>query len=365
MTTINSYVSKGFFDEFIQSKPHNILSDDFKLWLNLYRFFNSRSTTLKLGESKQSLGKKGLDNELIYNLMNDYFGGKPNIVFENLDEDVEKLKEEINLYSFQFFFTSSKDDIDEIILKAGFPMYNSSHGLISSSRLSNLEILPISKNDKTNTLKNWEELTKKLLPFNTLTIVDNYLFSNERAIRNNTIPLIKKIAEGLRIDSCFHLSLVYCEEEKKEKIDGKWKSILDKNGKFIYQNNIDEIYKRIRTELLDIFKDFNRFKLSIVRLNKSSNFHDRAIFTNSQFMTSGNSFSSYFNVREPSGVNLSSPTILTIFPLIGEYQMGIWGEIAFEILAHLYKLLENSDNKPTVVGEPIENNKLLKKFYEI
>ena len=359
MMTINSYVSKGFFDEFIHSKPQSMLSDDFKLWLNLYRFFNSRTTTLKLGESKQSLGKKGLDNELIYNLMNDYFGGKPNIIFENLDEDVVKLREEINRHSFQFFFTSNTDNIDEMILKAGFPLYNSSHGLISSSKLSNLKILPISKNEKTNTLKNWEELTKKLLPFNTLTIVDNYLFSSEWAIKNNTIPLIKKIAESVQIDSCFLLSLVFYDLEKEKK-DGK--PVKDENNKDKEKRSIDDIYEEVRKELERIFKDSNKFKLSIIRLNKSSDFHDRAIFTNSQFMTSGNSFSQYFR---GANVNLLSPTILTIFPLIGEFQNGIWGEIAFEILAHLHSLLESSTNKPSVFGEPIKNNKLLKKFYEI
>ena len=294
-------------------------------------------------------------------LMMDYVGNeKSNIIFENLDDDKEKMKEEMNKHPFQFFFTSSQENIDDSIIKGGFPVYNSSNSLVLSSKFSNLESLPVSKNKKTTTLTNWRELTEKLLPFHTLTIVDNYLFSSEWAIRNSTMPLIRSIAQSVQIDTCFYLSLFFCEEEMKEKKDGKSISVLDKNGKKIYQNNIDDIYDKVRSELIDVLKDANKFKLSIIRLNKSSDFHDRVIFTNSQFMTSGNSFSSYF--KGFSGVNLLSPTILTIFPLIGETQKGIWGEIAFEILAYLHSLLE-STNKPTIVGEPLENNKLLKQFY--
>lgn len=342
---INSYISKGFFDEFIQSKPQSILSDDYKHWLSLYRFFDRHVTNLRLGEGKRSLGEKVKTDELIYNLMNDYFGGKSNIEFENWDDDETKLKTAFNEQTFQYFFTSSQENIDELILKSGFPVYNSANGLELSSKLSNLEALPISQNSETNTLANWDELTKKLLPFNTLTIVDNYLFSSEWAIRNNTIPLIKSIAESIEIDICFHLSLVFFDLKK------------DNENKEI--RNINAIYKQVRGELMNIFKDSNKFKLSIIRLNKRNDFHDRAIFTNSQFMTSGNSFSSYF--KDFSGVNLLSPTILTIFPFIGEYQKGIWGEIAFEILNYLYELSKkvNSQNK---VGEPIENNRLFKQF---
>jgi hypothetical protein len=361
MTTINSYVSKGFFDEFIQNKPKRILSDEFKLWLNLYRFFDKCLTNLRLGVSRENLAELyNKNDELIRSLVDDYYEGKPNIILENWDEDKEQVKEEIIQHPFQFFFTSSKENIDDTILKKGFPVYNSSNGLMSSSKFLNLEILPVSHNEATNTLKNWRELTEKLLPFYTLTIVDNYLFKSRWQIENNTIPLIRSIAHRAKAKTSFHLTLVYCEEEKKEKINGNFISVLDINGKKIYQNNIDDIYTEIESELIDVFKDSNGFKLSIVRLNESKDFHDRAIFTNSQFMTSGNSFSSYF--KGFSGVNLLSPTILTIFPLIGETQKGIWGEIAFEILAYLHSLLE-STNKPTIVGEPLENNKLLKQFY--
>jgi len=330
MATINSFLSEGFLKEFIEDFPRDFFSDEFPASIAIYRFLDKHTDVALSGEKGDYIDLIQTDG-LVRNLIDRYLQGDDSVKFK----DWEKEELPSNAKPFPFFFlTSLNNALKTQLNQKGLPSCQLKNTQ-TLKQITGYEAIPVTTNSNfSNRLSSWSDLKGKLLPFHSLVIVDNYLFVNPWQSKA-TISMIEKML-GIPTPP-IHIAFIYFEDKYKDRKiskDHKW----------------DEIKK-----LLESSKILNQVEISVVKLNSSSDFHDRVFITNSQFVTSGNSFSNYF---KPNGeIGLKSPTIVNLNSHICTYNDTKWSEIATQMLETLKMLIQNSST--TKVGNPLDNPLLI------
>lgn len=332
MTNINSFLSEGFLKEFVETFPRDFFADEFLASVALYRFLE-RHTDLTLSGKKEDYAHLVKTDGLVRNTIDRYLQGDDSVKFQDWEKDA--LPSNAKLFSF-FFLTSSKSELSFQLTQKGLPNYQLTNTQ-TLKQITGYEAITVTKNhDFSNRLGSWSHLKEKLLPFHSLVIVDNYLFANPWQSKA-TIDMVEAILE---MPNFAHITFIYFEDRYKDR------------GKV----NKTHTWKEIKTLLKDSQILEHPEKISVVKLNSSSDFHDRVLITNSQFLTSGNSFNNFFY---PDGtIKLNCPTILNLNSHACIYNDTKWSEIAVQMLKTLKKLIEPEplSTKPTIqLGDPFKN----------
>ncbi len=118
---------------------------------------------------------------------------------------------------------------------------------------------------------------------------------------------------------------------------------------------IKNLAQEVKIQLDSHFMNSNLFEYSVAILDDSSSFHDRVIITNSQFLTSGNSFGHYFDSQK--NIKLRSPTILNLNSHACIYNDTKWSEIASRMLETIKGLVGKPST--TKIGNPLANPLLI------
>ena len=326
MATINSFLSEGFLKEFIEDFPRDFFSDEFPASIALYRFLDKHTDVALSGKKEDYIDLIQTDG-LVRNLIDRYLQGDDSVKFK----DWEKEDLPSNAKPFPFFFlTSLNNTLKNQLDQKGLPSYQLKNTQ-TLKQITGYEAIPVTTNSNfSNRLSSWSDLKGKLLPFHSLVMVDNYLFANPWQSKA-TVSMIEKIL-GLPI-SLVHITFIYFEDRYQ-------------HNKISKNHTWNEI-----NELLESSRILKQVKISVVKLNSSADFHDRVFITNSQFITSGNSFSNYFR---PNGeIKLKCPTILNLNSHACAYNDILWSEIAIQMLETLKKLIK--DSSTPMKGNPLDN----------
>lgn len=320
MTNINSFLSEGFLKEFVETFPRDFFADEFLASVALYRFLE-RHTDLTLFGNKEDYAHLVESHILVRNTIERYYQGDDSVKFHDWEKEASLL----NQQSFSFFFLASlKNDLTNQLSQKGLPNYQLGN-VKALKQITGYEAIPVSNNpDFSNRLNSWGDLKKKLLPFHSLVIVDNYLFANPWQSKA-TISMIEEILGIPTFPIC--ITFIYFEDKLN----------------YHTWNEIETLLKNSRI--------LNQVKISVVKLKSKSNFHDRVIITNSQFITSGNSFSNYFGANGIA--KLTSPTILNLNSHACIYNDTKWAEIASQMLEAIKGLVSKSSE--TKIGTPLTN----------
>lgn len=324
MANITSFLSEGFLKEFIETFPRDFFADEFLASVALYRFLE-RHTDVTLGGNKEEYSNLIQSDGLVRNLIDRYLQGDDSVKFQDWERDTLPSNEKP--FSF-FFLMSSKSELSSQLSQRGLPNYPLTNAKLLK-QITGYEAIPVTNNPNfSNRLNSWRDLKKKLLPFHSLVIVDNYLFANPWQTKS-AISMVENLLPFNPVDITF----IYFEDSYKDKSIPK-----------IHTWN--EIEKLLNNSKFDSLKN-----ASVIKLNSRSSFHDRVIITNSQFITSGNSFNNYFDAN--GSVKLNSPTILNLNSHACIYNDTKWSEIASQMLETIKGLVSNSST--TKIGAPLTN----------
>lgn len=315
MANIESFLSKGFLQEFIETFPHDYFSDDFLPNIELYRFLNYH-TDIVLGGEKIDYNELIQTDGLTRNLIDRYLQGDSSVKIENWN--ATSISE--NRKIFKFGFLSSLDNVfNSELNEIGFATYQL--GIDKNpKKIINYEAILVTDDDSvTNRLESWESLNDKLLPFNSIIIVDNYLFSSLMQT-NATFSMIKSLL--LNRSSYIYLTFVYQDDDNLG-----WSKIKDAIENEEFDSNIE---------------------ISVLKIHKKSTFHDRIIITNSQLIVAGNSFNNFLDKN--NNVILKSPTILNLNSHACTFNNNNWSEIAKSLLQTLKNIAydRNSSSRRNV-----------------
>jgi len=235
-----------------------------------YREGTSPEVVYKAWEILQTLTNPGLDLKSSYKI---YPSELREWMLKNLGKQIDMPEYCPDLRAaspFGFYFLNSADTRQ--LRKGRLPAYSLSDCLIQFDKLFKAET------HNADDFKTWGEVSQRLLPFSSLIITDNYMFSNN----------------GDNIYRC--LEAIFKNVGK----EGKYYILLQtstKAGSPLYGLEDDSLKKVLQEKLERITKTFadiglKSFEVTIVINNQ---YHDRHIFTNAQVLKSSNSFSTYFN----------------------------------------------------------------------
>jgi hypothetical protein len=330
MATIKSFLSEGFLEEFHKKFPRDFFSDEFAASTALYHFL-AKHDDVVLGGEKKDYADLVQSDGLGRILIDKYLQGDDTVVFDQWETKELPTRRK----PFPFYFLSSqhnqlkKDKLDP----EGLPSYQLSNPA-SLHQFIGYEAIPVTKESNyPNRLQSWKDLKGKLLPFNSVIIIDNYLLTNKLQ-SEVTVRMIEKLLRSNEVIR--HITLVFSA------IDSRKGWTIDKAVKIIEGSRI------------------GKGKLSIVRLNSTQLFHDRLFITNSQFMTSGSSFNTFessFNTSSDKEEDKKpdNPTILNLNSHACTYGGNKWSDIATQTLTFLKKLIENESNREIKKWDPSEN----------
>jgi|GEM_PF-4000840 len=298
MANITSFLSEGFLKEFIETFPRDFFADEFLASVALYRFLE-RHTDVTLGGNKEEYSNLIQSDGLVRNLIDRYLQGDDSVKFQDWEKDTLPSNEK----PFNFFFlTSSKSELSSKLSQRGLSNYQLTNTK-TLNQITGYEAIPVTNNPSfSNRLNSWGDLKKKLLPFHSLVIVDNYLLTQPNNYTNpvidSVIPLFTELLSFEKSqETKIYLTLVCFHQYKRGKRNNgeshnDWNS-RETNRKSECIKLIIDLADNIKNYLDRHFIDSNIFEYSVVILDDSSAFHDRIIITNSQFLTSGNSFGHY------------------------------------------------------------------------
>jgi hypothetical protein len=303
MANIVSYLSEGFLQEFIDTFPRDFFSDDFLPNTELYHFLD-KHTEVILGGKEEDYSELVKTDGLTRNLIDRYFQGDDSVKFENWN--IENFS--CSSKCFKFGFLASKFSfLNSELNKLGYTTYQIKNHK-NLKKVIGYEAIPVTNNtDILNRLQSWESLNEKLLPFNSILIVDNYLFTSPtQAI--STIRMTQSLLSGFK--GKIFLTFIYSSEKyhdnsTNQNLVHRWQDI-----KFLIENAQFE----------------SLVEVSVIKMHRQSTFHDRTIITNSQLIVSGNSFSNFFDSENT--IIIKSPTILNVNSHACTFNKNEWHKIA-------------------------------------
>ena len=198
------------------------------------------------------------------------------------------------------------------------------------SLLKQNKTLLVRKEETRFSFRKWGDLSKYLLPFTDMVLVDNYIFNNEpfNYEKYNLIPLLKILQRSKKIN--YNLLIV-----SYEGTDRKIK--------------VSEVY----SNLLQIRKESDlKFNLGVFIATNEFKEHDRGIFMNYLRIRSGDSFSNYF---DNDGQIKTVGTELNFLP----YTESINAIISEEILRDIKLKIDKSIRKNKYCSAGNISNRLL------
>lgn len=176
----------------------------------------------------------------------------------------------------------------------------------------------IAKGDKF--LQSWKNVFErtKMLPYNAIIIVDNYILNDERFIEEN-IECILDTFIPQKLKTTFQITIV---------------TSLDKPQCNKRYETLDGIIKKLRPNL--------GFEFTII---KSQDFHDRTILTNSMFIGCGAGFDIFKKkqTQKTTTVNVASP---------------LWGDKNIKWVTAAYSNLMNDIRKVSKTTPEYDGNKI-------
>jgi hypothetical protein len=254
--------------------------------------------------------------------------------FDNIDA------EDLSLYTRDIFFLNKpKSYCDSKAEKYGVLV-------LSTDNLSDVQVLAkrqyrsyekgdiAETNENNNSSKGWQSFigTFKIMPINSVVVIDNHIFNNSESGKNNLINLIEAILPQ-NLDTSFHILIV-----------------IEDNPRKYNKAKLEEITAKIKTEL---GKNIDyRIDVAIITHLKNQEFHNRFLISNYHIIESPYGFdcfdtdgkvkksnepkilSAYFTLKNKEG----DPEIKSICRILGQvnklvkYNKSLNPEIGFNML---------------------------------
>ncbi|GAB3691695.1 hypothetical protein GCM10027592_09920 [Spirosoma flavus] len=347
MANVCSYLSKYFLEEYINNRPDSTLINDYRNWLELYCFISKRHySDLVISGSKELFTKlsqnplEGID-PLIRILLNQYSEGQSNISFDEWDTNINYANLNTTRNNFDYYFLHSSNQVEETkIRRRGKPtMCNNLQNL---EKLMFYESIPVSRDTSVSGLNDWNDLGRRIIPFHSVIIYDNYLFDIDE---NNGYTDNKQ-----QIQEMINAITVNASTDCKVDITIIFYHCAYKNNRFdrVKISYINNILTQLNSTIL-------QSNFSAVIMDRPSRFHDRMIITNSQLITSGNSFSSYFD--NAGALAIKSPTLLHFFSLISSQNNTVWADIAKNFVTSIKSEINDISIKQprNIFNDPLAN----------
>lgn len=344
MPRLSFYLSEKFLDEFLENRPRDILSVDYLAWIRLYQFLSTSYSTITLHNDPAHFAKWITEDGLIRILVDKYLQGNSDILFDKWET-----KAQLSAFAY-YLLHSSKNELKNNLLQSGLPTLQNQDS-ICLERMTGYEAIPV-HNGTFGRMNSWSDLKNRLLPFHSMVVVDNYLLQNSSSIVN----FLKNIlTQNSPFSAVTNVVLIGSTREGPFNRNRETQQTYDQRVSRAL-SDVKIIIQSIQRAISTHYKNNQPFTCHFIVLDDTGKFHDRLLFTNAQFLTSGNSFGNYFD--NSGQVKMKSPTILNLYSYACTHSNTPWAEIGFEMLKTLRILIQRlpSDN---IVGDPL-NNLLLK-----
>ena len=262
MQKIEIYCQKEFLDNFIEKMKNFNLVDgnlsSFGYIYNLYLlFFKNYHTKIYSDLTNQEICSHSNPYiKLLYK--NQKIESKTKDFIEVLQENKQKpFFESIRDQTKFFFLDISPNLAERIEEKFGYIV-------ISKDKIESIEKYFISHRISLSNklINNWDFVRNYKHPCNSIVITDDYLGKTGQDIRDNIVPLLRRIMPS-RLDTIFHLTIIG------------------------FSKLTNEQFKEVKNELESSFKN-NRYPVCLYIIQHS--YHDRFLFTNYYHFSCGQGF---------------------------------------------------------------------------
>lgn len=299
------YIDAEFFEVLIRTLNDGYQSEDFDGYNKVRKFIFDPSVNIVLNN----------ENKSDSNLLDDFIRVKGGQALENNGSVIFELKDssgfnaslkEIGSKSpFSIcFLESKKNNLKDYVQKKGFHYIDSRNmnKFLSLPFISTKNVFDI---NKTGDIKKWDDFKKLSHNFNTIIILDRFLFSRKKKATHSTYKeTVSEIVANL------------AQNNSSDIIDILLVSVKNPGG------DVNLSLKEIKQFIIDELntkKIHKKFNISIARCKEvTDNNHDRLIFTNLCVMFSGNSFN-YFEKSTLSFKTQTINTTLSVYSIL-DYQ---------------------------------------------